>query len=148
MSQLVLSGHRVDFITLPANASAVSAGNFTGNQAVIGNAGGTSLGRTRVKQIRVSVLGPDFPNENYLRIYKYHTPTNTHYLIRSEYLAPTKYASMAGGFVPPVYVIRFPHDGIADEILYSPDYKLSFQLEAIPSHPLLVETVLADYALS
>lgn len=143
MSQLILSGHRVGYVVL--TSSHVAANNFTGTNALNGQVNGTANGRTRVKMIRVAALGSSI-NENWLRIYKVDTSTSTYRLIRHEYIRelPTSMAPMTG--IPPfVTIIRFPHDGISDEILYSPDFRLAYQLQASPSVNLQVEEVVADY---
>lgn len=143
MSQLVLSGHRVGYVTV--TSSHVAANNFTGTNSIQGEVNGTASGRTRVKMLRIVALGPTI-NENWLRIYKVNTATSTYRLIHHEYIreVPVSMAAMTG--IPPfVSVIRFPHDGIADEILYSPDFRLAYQLQATPTNNLQIEEVVADY---
>jgi hypothetical protein len=144
MAQLMLTGHRSGFLTIPNSAANVSPGNFTGTNAAIGQVAGTANGRSRVKLIRLSFLGLTI-NENWLRIYKYNSATTSFYLIRHVPIVAYN-ANLASRLPPPVIPISFPHDGKLDEILYSPDYKLAYQLEAVPGAPIQIEEVVADYA--
>lgn len=144
MPQLTLTAHRVGIVSIPNSSANVAAGNFTGLNAAIGQANGTTNGRTRVKMLKIAFLGTTI-NQNWLRIYKYNSATSSFFILRHINI-PQYTANLTTNLAPLILPINFPHNGTNDEILYSPDYKLAYQLEAIPGSPIQIEEVVADYA--
>lgn len=137
MAQLTATATRGGRLVIPNSAANVSAGNYTGANSAPGVLVGTANGRTRIDAIRVQATGDTVENE--LRVYREKISSGEKTLI-AVIRIPKNTVSFTERRVPWIW------QGVLGVRLFSTDYRLAYQLEAVPGSSLVIEEEAVDYA--
>lgn len=141
MSQLVPNAIRGGRVSLPNSAANVSAGNYTGTNALDGALVGTASGRTKVRSIQFRAQGTTV--ENWLRVYLKQGSTYT-YLFSIHIPAITP--NLSEKRLPWSYMHYFADRGPGEQFLYDATTRLAYQLEATPGSVIDILETVVDYA--